>query len=197
MDITLPAPVVDSSFSLEKSLTQRRSIRKFSPEALALSDVAQLLWAAQGITHSARFRTAPSAGALYPLELYLVAGMVDTINPGIYHYQPHPHTLSLHSDGEFRDQLTRASLGQRAIQGAPAVFVIAAVYERTTEKYGKRGIQYVHLDAGHAAQNICLQATALELGTVPIGAFNDDEVALTLHLERDQKPLYILPVGVP
>lgn len=197
MEIKLPEPLTDSTFSLEKSLALRRSIRTFSQNRLSLGNISQLLWAAQGITHLSGYRTAPSAGALYPLELYLVVGMVDKVYPGIYHYQPHQHQLTLVKEGEFRDQLTNAALGQRPILRAPAVIVITAIYERTTGKYGQRGIRYVHLDAGHAAQNICLQATALGLGTVPIGAFHDDQVVITLHLKKDQVPLYILPIGKP
>ena len=197
MEIKLPDPATDSVFSLEKSLARRRSIRKFSQASITLANVAQLLWAAQGITHPSGYRNAPSAGALYPLEVYLMVGMVDKVYPGIYHYKPQQHILTLVKEGDFREQLTRAALGQRAILRAPAILVISAVYERTTGKYGQRGIRYVHLDAGHAAQNVCLQATALGLGTVPIGAFQDDEVAAILQLEKGQVPLYILPMGKP
>lgn len=197
MEIKLPDPDQDSTFSLEKSLASRRSIRKFSSAPLALSQISQLLWAAQGITNSSGYRTAPSAGALYPLEVYLVVGMADKIYPGIYHYHPRQHKLTLVKEGDYRDQLTRAALGQRTILQAPATFVFAAIYERTTGKYGQRGVQYVHMDAGHAAQNFCLQATALGLGTVPVGAFHNDEVAEALQLESNQVPLYILPVGKP
>lgn len=197
MEIKLPEPSTDSTFSLEKSLANRRSIRNFDSAALSLSHISQLLWATQGITSSSGYRTAPSAGALYPLEVYLVVGMADKIYPGIYHYQPRHHKLILVKDGDSRDQLTRAALGQRAILKAPATLVIAAIYKRTTGKYGQRGVQYVHMDAGHAAQNFCLQATALGLGTVPVGAFHDDEVAEALQLESNQVPLYILPVGKP
>lgn len=195
MEIKLPEPALDSTFSLEKSLALRRSVRKFTDEPLSIDNTAQLLWAVQGITHPSGYRTAPSAGALYPLEVYLVVGMVDKVYPGLYHYRPNQHALTLIKEGDLRDQLTIAALGQRAIRRAPASIIIAAVYERTTGKYKKRGIQYVHMDAGHAAQNICLQATALGLGTVPIGAFRDEKVASTLQLDRNQVPLYILPVG--
>jgi SagB-type dehydrogenase family enzyme len=195
MEIKLPEPKVDSQFSLEQSLAHRRSIRQFIHEPLSLSEISQLLWAAQGITHPSGYRTAPSAGALYPLEVYLAAGLVEELQPGIYHYQPHPHQLLLVSEGDIRRQLTSDALGQKAIAKAPAILVITAVYRRTTRKYGQRGIQYIHLDAGHAAQNICLQATALSLGTVPIGAFHEELVAQTLNVAKDEIPLYILPVG--
>lgn len=195
MEIKLPEHAKDSTFSLEKSLTLRRSIRKFINQPLSQGNIAQLLWAAQGITHSSGYRTAPSAGALYPLEVYLVVGMVDKLYPGIYHYQPHHQKLISIKEGDFRDLLSNAALGQKTILRAPAAIAIAAVYERTTGKYGRRGVQYVHMDAGHAAQNICLQATALGLGTVPIGAFHDKKVAATLQLPENQIPLYILPVG--
>jgi len=150
MDIKLPKPVVSSTFSLEQSLAQRRSVRKFKNQPLSLGDIAQILWAAQGITHPSGYRTAPSAGALYPLEVYLVVGMVDKLYPGIYQYVPRHHSLILMKEGDFREQLSDGALGQRAILRAPAALVIAAVYERTTGKYRKRGIQYVHMDAGHA-----------------------------------------------
>ena len=195
MEIKLPEPAKDGTYSLEKSLALRRSKRKFSSHPLTISNLSQLLWAAQGITSSSGFRTAPSAGALYPLEVYMVVGMVDKLYPAIYHYKPDDHALFLVKEGDFRAKLTRAALGQRAIQNAPAAIVIAAVYERTTGKYRQRGIQYVHMDAGHAAQNICLQATALGLGSVPIGAFQDGKVTEVMGLKKDQVPLYILPVG--
>jgi len=195
MEIKLPEPRIDSHFSLEQSLARRRSIRHVTHTPLKLSEVSQLLWAAQGITHPAGYRTAPSAGALYPLEVYLVAAQVEQVLPGVYQYNPKPHQLLLVREGDVRSQLTGDALNQNAIARAPASLIIAAVYERTTGKYGQRGIRYVHLDAGHAGQNICLQATSLGLGTVPIGAFRDELVAQTLELAHDEIPLYILPVG--
>ncbi|MDD3618263.1 MAG: SagB/ThcOx family dehydrogenase [Desulfobulbaceae bacterium] len=197
MKIVLPEPQRDGRLSLEQCLARRRSIRHFSRKPIALRQVSQLLWAAQGITSPSGYRTAPSAGALYPLEMYAAAGLVEDLSAGVYHYRPRDHALVLIRQGDVRPVLTESALGQSAVNFGAATLAIAAVFERTTGKYGRRGRQYVHLDAGHAAQNICLQATALGLGTVPIGAFHDDMVAKTLHLPGDQVPLYLLPVGMP
>ncbi|MBS1253036.1 MAG: hypothetical protein MAG451_02081 [Anaerolineales bacterium] len=161
-------------------------------EALAERELSQLVWALQGITHPAGYRTAPSAGALYPLEVY-----VATID-GLYHYEPQGHQLSRHSDADVRPNIYQAALQQDAITEAPAVFVIAAVYERTARKYGaERSPRYVHLEAGHAAQNLLLQAVALDLGAVPIGAFYDSQIQEVLSLPADHQPLYLIPVGHP
>lgn len=195
MIVKLPQPDIDSHVSLEQSLARRRSIRNFIIAPLSLSEVSQLLWAAQGITSSEGYRTAPSAGALYPLEIYTVAGTVENLDAGIYHYNPEKHELALTVDKDRRQELTHAALEQSAIRNGAISLVITAIYERTTLKYGQRGIQYVHMDAGHAAQNICLQASALNLGTVPIGAFNDREVRAVLQLRHNEEVLYILPVG--
>lgn len=197
MRITLPPPQRDGLMSLEKCLATRRSVRHFSRGPLPLRHAAQLLWAAQGITSPAGYRTAPSAGALYPLEVYLASGTVADLAPGVYRYLPVPHELEQIHKGDVRAVLTEDALGQSAVNYGAAVLAVSAVFDRTTKKYGRRGIQYVHLDAGHAAQNICLQATALGLGTVPIGAFHDDRVAKTLRLPADEVPLYLLPVGTP
>ena len=197
MNIRLPKPQLDGHISIEKTLAKRRSIRNFRKLQISLQEVSQLLWAAQGITSSLGFRTAPSAGALYPLEVYLVVGNVKKLVAGVYHYDPKKHELQMTVEGDLRTALSNAALGQGAIQSGAVNIVFTAVYERTTGKYGQRGIRYVHMDAGHAAQNICLQATALGLGTVTIGAFRDEQVSETLKLPRDEVPLYILPVGRP
>lgn len=193
--ISLPAPHDNSQTSIEQALQQRRSIRTYSDTPLTLADVSQLLWAAQGISHGERFRTAPSAGALYPLEVYLVAGNVDGLSEGVYKYRPHQHELLKVMDGDKRRELAAAALGQRYVRDGAAVIVIAAVYERTTQKYGQRGIRYVYIEVGHAAQNIYLQAVALNAGTVFVGAFHDDEVKRVLSLPDDEHPLSIMPVG--
>lgn len=195
MIVRLPKPEIDSGVSLEKCLAGRRSVRMFTGKPLSPADVSQLLWAAQGITSPEGFRTAPSAGALYPLTVYLVAGGMENLDPGVYRYDPVNHSLTRTVNTDRRRELTRAALGQQSIHAAAFSLVIAAVYERTTWKYGQRGIRYVHMDAGHAAENICLQAYALKLGTVPIGAFDDREVSTVLQLQPDEVPLYILPVG--
>src|SRR5690606_12717475 len=174
--ISLPSPRIQSQISVEAALLTRRSVRTYSDAPLTLPEAGQLLWAAQGITDQNGFRTAPSAGALYPLELYLVVKSVDRLSPGIYHYLPTDHQLRLLSEGEVSDQLSGAALRQSAVKDAPVVIVFSAVPERTTARYGERGMQYVFMEAGHAAQNVCLQAVALDLGTVTIGAFDEDEV---------------------
>ena len=194
--VPLPPPVKDGKASLEKVLHERRSVRQYKNLSLALSDLSQLLWAAQGISGTGGKRTAPSAGALYPLEVFVVAGNVDGLSAGVYQYNPHQHTLGLIAEGDARQELAKAALGQSAIKSAPAVLVIAAVYDRTTGKYGERGIRYVHMEAGHAAQNVSLQAVSLGLGTVVIGAFHDGQVRLVLHLPAQQQPLSIIPIGM-
>ena len=193
--IPLPSPRTVSETSVEEALAQRRSVRVYSEANLSLLDVAQLLWAAQGITAPGGGRTAPSAGALYPLELYLAVGAVDGLDTGVYRYWPEKHELEKVKTGDARAALAAAALNQDCVEDAAIDLVIAGVYERTTEKYGDRGIQYVHLEAGHAAQNVYLQAEALELGTVVIGAFDESEVARVLGLEEQSTPLYIMPVG--
>ena len=153
--IELPEPQYDSDVSIEQSLLQRRSIRSYTGEPLTLQEVAQLLWAAQGVTDPTGFRTAPSAGALYPLELYVVAGDVQDLSPGVYRYDPDEHQLLRTMEGDKRVELADAALGQHFVGEGAIVIVFTAVYERTTGKYGDRGIRYVHMEVGHAAQNLC------------------------------------------
>jgi SagB-type dehydrogenase family enzyme len=193
--IKLPQPFYDSKTSIEKSLRERRSTRVYNFLPMSLSDLSQLLWAAQGISGAEGRRTVPSAGALYPLEVSVVAGNVSGLQPGIYVYKPERHELLKIIDGDKRDELSRAARGQSAIRSASAVLVISAVYERSTVKYGERGNRYVHMEAGHAAQNVYLQAVSLNLGTVAIGAFDDDEVKNAAHLTVREQPLYIMPIG--
>jgi len=189
VEIPLPTPSQRGGVSLEEALTRRRSIREFREEELSSAGISQLLWAGQGITDPRGFRTAPSAGALYPLELYLASG------EGVYHYLPQSHSLAMLSLEDMRLGLWGAGLKQGALREATAIIVIAAVYARTEAKYGPRAERYVHLEAGHAAQNILLQATALDLGAVPIGAFYDQKVQEVLALPSDHEPLYLIPVG--
>ncbi len=193
--IALPEPVYDGDVSLEQAILQRRSIRDFEEGALTLKELGQLLWAAQGITGSGGKRAAPSAGALYPLEVYVVAGDVEGVSAGVYKYVPDSHTLVRVLDGDFRQALSTAALSQASVQQGAVDIVITAVYERVTSKYGERGDRYVHLEAGHAAQNVCLQVVALKLGTVTVGAFDDASVKKVLGAAADEEPLYILPVG--
>jgi len=194
--IKLPEPKYTSSASVEQALLERRSVRTYQDESLTLAEVAQLLWSAQGITNSKRaYRTAPSAGALFPLEVYVVIGNVEGIPEGVYKYKPDKHELVKVRDGDMRDKLAAAALGQTCVKKSAIAIVFSAVYERTTRKYGDRGVKYVHMEAGHAAQNVCLQAVSLNLGTVVVGAFRDDEVGKILNLPDEEQPLYILPVG--
>lgn len=188
----LPSPALEGPYSLEGVLALRRSVREFGSEALTPSELGQLLWAAQGITNARGYRTAPSAGALYPLELYLVTSQ------GVFHYDPAGHELEALTSQDARQGLFQAALRQEPVRQAPAVFVITAVYERTAIKYGEeRAPRYVHLEAGHAAQNLLLQAAAMDLGAVPIGAFHDKDVQSALGLPIDHQPLYLIPVGHP
>ena len=193
--IPLPAVELVQEMSLEEALKQRRSIREFSREGVVLKDVSQLLWAAQGITNRRGFRTAPSAGALYPLELYVVTGNVAGLSSGVYRYRPENHDLVLVASGDRRKPLASAALGQSCVRRAPAVLVITGVYKRTMAKYGQRGRRYVHMEVGHAAQNVYLEATAQGLGTVMVGAFDDKEVQKVLGLPSDHEPLGLMPIG--
>jgi SagB-type dehydrogenase family enzyme len=195
-NIKLPEPKYNSNTSIEQALLKRRSVREYKNKALTLNEISQLLWSAQGITEPRMgFRTAPSAGALYPLELYVVIGNVDGLANGIYKYNPHGHGLILVVKGDKRDELCNAALGQLYVKEAAAVIVFSAVYSRITWKYGERGIRYTHIEVGHAAQNVYLQAVSLNLGTVAIGAFNDKEVKKIMNMDDKEEPVYIMPVG--
>ena len=186
----LPPPVLTGRMSLEEAVNARRSTREFTDQPLTLKDIAQLCWAGQGITAPASgYRASPSAGALYPIELYVVTA------DGVDHYRPRDHRLEPHLSGDQRPALQRAALGQEAIGDAPVCMVIAAVVERTARKYGRRAERYCFIEAGHVGQNVLLQATALHLAGVPIGAFEDDAVAAVLKLPKTHRVLYLLPVG--
>jgi SagB-type dehydrogenase family enzyme len=196
-EVVLPEPTLRGEVSVERALALRRSVRAFAPEPLPVSAVSQLLWAAQGLTDPAGLRAAPSAGALYPLEVHLVVGAVSGLRPGVYRYQPRRHRLVLGPEGDSRAAVAEAALGQDWMAGAPAIVLLAAVYQRTARKYGERAVRYVHMEVGHAAQNLYLQAGALGLGTTMVGAFRDDELARVLALPREAAPLALLPVGRP
>jgi len=185
--------------TLEATIGRRQSERDFAPQQLLLTQLSQLLWAAQGTGGASWSRTVPSAGATYPLEIFAVCGVngVEWVDAGIYGYDINNHTLRLHHAGDVRLELARAALAQEYIYEAPVDIVICAVYERTTRRYGDRGERYVHIEVGHAGQNIYLQATALGLGTVAIGAFHDEAVREALRLDKQYRPLYIMPVGKP
>ena len=195
--ISLPDPRLKGEMTLEEAILKRRSRRDFRDSPLTLWEISQILWAAQGITDKTGLRAAPSAGALYPLDLYLVVGKegVEGLGEGVYHYLPQSHSLEPTLEGDVRQTLARLSLGQMSIAEAPLSLLITAEYERTTEKYGDRGVRYVHMEAGHAGQNVYLQAEALGLGTVTIGAFQDEEISKALNLPRSYRPLYVMPIG--
>ncbi|MGA3206678.1 MAG: SagB/ThcOx family dehydrogenase [Syntrophales bacterium] len=187
--IRLPKPASDGGISVEAALAKRESVRHFTSVPLTPFLLSQILWAAQGITRDWGGRTAPSAGALYALELYLA------LQDGFFHCIPRGHQLLHVSDHDFIDDLASVALGQQCIRESSAVVVIAAVYERIEKKYVRRGERYVKVEAGHAAQNILLQALSLGIGAVPVGAFHDDDVRKVLNLPSDHEPLYLIPLG--
>ena len=193
--INLPVPEYDAKYDLNKAMQHRRSVREFKEDPLTLVEVGQLLWAAQGVTTLGGFRTAPSAGALYPIESYLVVGQVQDLNPGIYRYDFRKHILTHMVDGDRRNELAAAALDQTWMAVAPAILAFAAVYERTTERYGERGVRYIHMEIGHAAENVSLEAVALNLGTVVVAAFSDMDVKKALGLPAAEHPLCLMPVG--
>ncbi len=190
-EIKLPKPKEKGLTSIEETLNRRRSVRDYKKGPLGLEEISQLLWAASG--KNLYRRTAPSAGATYPLETYLVVGEVEGLEPGIYHYSFSSHRLERIREQDIRKKLCRSALGQSMIEEAPIDIIIAADYDRTTGHYGQRGIRYVHMEVGHVGQNISLQANALSLGTVMIGAFEDNQVKEILGIKEE--PLYIIPVG--
>ena len=190
--VTLPDPKTNGQMTLEETLQSRRSVREFSAEPLTMEEISQLMWSAQGLTDAAGHRAAPSAGAMYPLELYLVA------EDGLYHYIPQDHSLHRILDGDLRKDLANAALKQEFILEAPVTIVFTAVFARTEQRYGSaRSPRYIHLEVGHAAQNVLLQAVALGLGAVPVGAYEDARVSRVLGLPADHIPLYLIPIGHP
>jgi len=193
--IPLPEPVTDGTVSLEKALGMRRSVRTYSGQPLLPRELGQLLWSAQGITSEQGYRTAPSAGASFPLEMFVLANRVEGLSKGLYHYRPLDHELAFIRRADIAQELARACLGQAAIANGAAVLVFSARFDRTTQIYGERGIRYVYNEVGHAAQNVHLQAAALNLGTVVVGAFHDDEVEDLLQLNENYRVIYLMPVG--
>lgn len=190
MTVQLPKPQINKSVYLDQAIQQRRSVRQFKDKELTLEQISQLLWAADGITSAdGSLRSAPSGGALYPLDLYVVKP------DGVWQYLVADHALKLIIQKDLRYKLAKAALGQSSVADAPLDIVIVAEYSRITGTYGKRGIRYAHIEAGHIAQNLLLEATALGLAGVPAGAFSDREVSKVLDLARDQDPLYIVPIG--
>lgn len=192
--ISLPKPQTTGKISLEETLNKRRTVRSFSKKPISLAELSQLLWAGQGVTSPEGFRTAPSAGALYPLEVFVAAGNVSGLESGIYRYKPQSHSLTKIISGDKRKDLASAALGQQQIETAAANIIITAIVKRTSSKYGSRAERYVNMEVGHAAQNILLQVQCLGLGACPIGAFYDEKVKKLLQL-KEEEPLYILTVG--
>ncbi len=193
--VDLPKPHIKGFISFEEVLYKRRSVRDYRKEPITFYHLSQLLWSAQGITSGYGYRTAPSAGALYPLEIYFSAENVESLDSGIYKYDPINHQIICVKFGFYNQELYRACLYQPQVADAPLVIVITAVFERTTKKYGQRGIRYVFNEVGHVSQNIYLQTTALGLGTVAIGAFEEEMIKSIMGIKEE--PLYVMPVGVP
>lgn len=196
--IKLPAPVHKGTMSVEEALTKRRTVRHFASRSLSLGQVSQLLWGADGVSDPRGLRTAPSAGATYPLELYLVVGERGVVDlaPGVYRYLPQTNALQLTpAKGDLRAQVARVSLHQNWMAEAPVMVVIAAEYSRCMARYGNRGIQYTHMEVGHVGQNLFLQSEALGLACGIVGAFEDRGLSHVLKLPATHEPLLIMPVG--
>lgn len=192
--IKLPAPQLISQISVEQAINQRKSIREYQKEPLSLSEVSQLLWSAQGLNSSGS-RVAPSAGALYPLEIYLVVKNVEGLAPGVYHYLSDSHSLEYYLNKEIDEVLAKTAYDQEWVEKAPLKIIISGIFQRTTKKYSQRGILYVYQESGHVAQNIYLQAVSLNLGTVSVGGFDQTGVDELLNFSEGQNTLYIMPVG--
>jgi SagB-type dehydrogenase family enzyme len=199
--ITLSRPAPPSMHSLDATLKRRKSIRSFTHLPLTESHLAYLLWASTGLQrleHDYAFRTAPSAGALYPLETYLVLHRVTGIAAGVYHYSIQHHHLEQLSVGDYQRQITHAALGQKMSRDAAFLVIWTAVFQRCKWKYKQRAYRYVYLDAGHIAQNLALTATSLDLGSCQIGAFYDDEVNALLDLDgHEESAIYLSAIGHP
>jgi SagB-type dehydrogenase family enzyme len=188
----LPPPSVTGAMPVEQAVARRRSVRQFTDKPLTSRQISQLCWSGQGITAPAgALRAAPSAGALYPIELFVATA------EGVAHYRPANHALTARLADDVRGRIQRASLNQEMIGQAPATFVIAAVVDRVAAEYGRWAEQYTLIEVGHVAQNMLLQAVALNLAGVPVGAFDDKKVAGILKLPRDHRVYYLLPIGHP
>jgi len=184
--------------SVAEAIRRSVSRRSYRNEPLSLAQLSQILWCAQGITEPKHGkRASPSAGATYPIEVFVAVGHhgVDELAPGIYHYMPESHSIEKTQSGDLRSQLSSAALGQEFLSQAPVNLLLAANYNRTTEHYGDRGRRYVHMEVGHIGQNVYLQAEAMGLATVAVGAFRDDAVAGIFGLPAPLDPLYLMPVG--
>jgi SagB-type dehydrogenase family enzyme len=201
--LPLPAPVIKGKYSLEEVMQKRRSVRNYADEAVSLQTASQILWSAYGVTEKrdkpahirGGLKTAPSAGARYPLEVFLLAGNVMGLEPGLYRYIPEKHALVLVTRGDMREAAAVAARNQKMVAEAPITIVYTADFERTTSRYGDRGKNYVYVDLGHSAQNVYLQAEALNMHSCAIGAFADEEIHKVLQLPKNENVIYMMPVG--
>ena len=195
--LKLPGPSSQGRMSVEEALQKRRTVRHFAQRGLDLAQVSQLLWGTDGVSDPRGLRTAPSAGATYPLEIYLVVGErgVAGLAPGLYQYRPQGHALNLTQKGDLRAKVSRACLHQTWMAEAPVMVVFAAEFRRSKARYGERGIRYTHMEVGHAGQNLFLQAEALGLACGIVGAFQDRTLQEILKLPSSHEPLLVMPVG--
>ena len=187
--IALPPAKTSGSLSLEYALTERRSLRSYEEGPLNLAEISQILWAGQGISHPRGYRTAPSAGAIYPMSLYIF------LEDGIYRYEPKAHAMERLDEEDRRRELAAAALGQSSISSAPMVVVIVADVQKSAAKYQERAVRYCDMEAGHIGQNIALQAEVMGLGVVTIGAYDDKAVGKILDLPSKMRVCYVIPVG--
>ena len=190
MSIELPKPQLKGIKSIEECIFERESVRRYKDKSIEIEKISQILWAAQG--KKGNKRTVPSAGATYPLEIY-----VTLKDKGFFHYNLERHKLELVTEENLTEKLAIASWKQNFIAEAYLNVLICAEYSRTTKRYGERGIRYVYMEVGHCGQNIHLQAVALGLVSVPIGAYKDEKVKEVLDLPKNIEPLYIIPIGYP
>jgi len=200
--ISLPKPLYKGTVSVEEALKARRTTRSFSSRPLKLKQLSQILWGAYGVTarkYGSLLKTAPSAGALYPLDIYCVVGKgsVDNLAPGVYHFNPEDHSASLLREGDQRAEVARHSLHQVWMARAPLMLIVTGEYERSTTKYGPRGVTYTHIEAGCVGQNIFLQAEAMGLKVGIVGAFNNSKITAITGLPSSHEPMLIMPVGFP
>lgn len=191
--IKLPQPIYTSSISVEEALNTRRSYRRYRNGPLTLQDISQLVWSAQGITSTRGFRTAPSAGGIYPMEVYVASYNVTDLPVGLYHYLPAEHALEFFIKGDLRERIAGVALDQASVRNGDALIIIAADFQRNTQRYGARGSQYIYMEAGHISENVYLQCVTLKLGTVSVGAFDDVQIKRVLNIPYDT--IYLMPIG--
>jgi SagB-type dehydrogenase family enzyme len=204
--LKLPPPRTKGDQSLEETLLKRRSRRQYRRSPLSAAEISQILWAAYGLQETAGpgwvtgkgNRTCPSAGALFPLGIYLVAGDILNVPSGLYHFIPDGHVLKMIHERDIREDIYNLSYPREMILNAPASLIYTAIERRVRERYGERGrLRYIPMDIGHSAQNVYLQAEAMGLGTCAVGAFDDDGLVSVLGLPAGEIPMYIMPVGIP